>query len=551
MLATIKEKLSDPELRLRPRLALAGMALLATILALAVVFYLWRGSQSFRPLYGAGEAFPAAEVMQVLDAEGVSYRLHPQSGQVLVRDDQLARARMLLSAKGIKVSVPPGYELFDKDTPLGTSQFVQNVRLRRSLEGELARTVMTLKGIDLARVHLAQEESSSFAISRRGPTKASVMVQLAPGYRLTTEQVGAIINLVANSMPHLKPEDVSVVDQYGTLLSRGVDAWGGPAQSWGVVDDYQQKAIANVEQVLAPILGPGNFRVSVAADIDFSQREETVQTFGEDPRLRSEVSRNESVLDQLALGVPGSLSNRPVPQAQQQDGENNENRAATSLREEVTRQLDYDQSIVHVRHPAFTLRQQSIAVVLNADAAPEGGWSDAARADLEAMIRSAVGFNAARGDLLTVSVFPFAPVETVPETVPWWENSHVHSLIKMGLGGLISLLLLLMVVRPAVRNLTRAALPEPVLSEADQADVAAALPMPSGRLPAPDGEGQRTGPVFSELNPLAEISLPDPGSGLEMQIEHLQMLAKNDPERVSEVIKHWIGRNERETDPAG
>src|SRR5690606_6648380 len=200
------------ELRLRPRLALAGIAVLATLLALAVVFYLWRGSHSFRPLYGAGEAYPAAEVMQVLDAEGVSYRLHPQSGQVLVRDDQLAQARMLLSAKGIKVSVPPGYELFDKDTPLGTSQFVQNVRLRRSLEGELARTVMTLKGIDLARVHLAQEESSSFAISRRGPTKASVMVQLAPGYRLSSEQVVAIINLVANSMPNLDPKDVSVVD---------------------------------------------------------------------------------------------------------------------------------------------------------------------------------------------------------------------------------------------------------------------------------------------------------------------------------------------------
>lgn len=553
MLATIKEKLSDPELRLRPRLALAGIAVLATLLALAVVFYLWRGSHSFRPLYGAGEAYPAAEVMQVLDAEGVSYRLHPQSGQVLVRDDQLAQARMLLSAKGIKVSVPPGYELFDKDTPLGTSQFVQNVRLRRSLEGELARTVMTLKGIDLARVHLAQEESSSFAISRRGPTKASVMVQLAPGYRLSSEQVVAIINLVANSMPNLDPKDVSVVDQYGTLLSRGVDAWGSPSQNWGAVEEYQQKATANVEQVLAPILGPGNFRVSVAADFDFSQREETVQTYGEDPRLRSEVLRNESVLDQLALGVPGSLSNRPVPQAQQQEGdaEGDQNPAATSLREEVTRQLDYDQSIVHVRHPSFALRQQSIAVVLNANAAPEGGWGEAERAELEATIRSAVGFNAARGDLLTVSVFPFALVETAPETVPWWENTHVHSLIKMALGGLVSLLILLLVVRPAVRNLTRAALPEPVVREDEQEEVAEALPMPSERLPAPEAQGEGGKPVFSELSPLAEISLPDPGSGLEKQIEHLQMLANTDPERVSEVIKHWIGRNEREVDPAG
>src|SRR5690606_28808047 len=157
--------------------------------------------------------------MQVLDAEGLNYRVHPQSGQVMVREDQLGRARMLLSAKGIKVTLPPGYELFDKDEPLGTSQFVQNVRLKRSLEGELARTVMALRGVVQARVHIAQEESSSFVVSRRAPTKASVMVQLSPGYRLKPEQIAAIVNLMANGVPNLKPEDVSVVDQYGTLLS--------------------------------------------------------------------------------------------------------------------------------------------------------------------------------------------------------------------------------------------------------------------------------------------------------------------------------------------
>jgi len=555
VLQKIKSKLPAGGLQLDPRVTLAGMAVIAAGLAVAVAFYLWRDNGSFRPLHGAGEAFPAAEVMQVLDGEAVQYRIHPQSGQILVREDQVSRARMLLAARGVKVAMPAGYELFDKEEPLGTSQFVQDVRLKRSLEGELARTVMSIKGVQHVRVHLAQEENSSFVISKRAPTKASVMLQLEPGYKLGADQVGAIVNLVAGSVPNLKPEDVGVVDQYGALLSRGLNVGGGPAQNWGAVEDYQQKAVANIEQVLAPVLGNGNYRISVAADIDFSQKEETFQAYGETPRLRREVLSNESALDQLALGVPGSLANRPVaPPKEGEEPAEGETKGATSLREESTRQLDYDQSVIHVKHAGFALRQQSVAVVLNAAAAPEGGWSDEARAELEAMVRSAVGFKQDRGDLLTLSVLPFAAVGAITEDVPWWENTQVHALAKLGVAGLIALLLLLIVVRPAVRSLTQrngatepdalegtlAAAPGP---SAIEAETRAALASP--RTAAADGAH-----VFGELNPLSEIRLPAPGSGLELQIEHLQMLAKNDPERVSEVIKHWIGRNERDLNPA-
>jgi len=558
VLQKIKSRLPAGGLQLDPRVTLAGMAVIAAALAVAVAFYLWRDNGSFRPLHGAGESFPAAEVMQVLDGEALQYRIHPQSGQILVREDQLAQARLLLNAKGVKVAQPAGYELFDKEEPLGTSQFVQDVRLKRSLEGELARTVMALKGVQHARVHLAQEENSSFVVSKRAPSKASVMLQLEPGYTLTHEQVGAIINLVANSVPNLKPEDVGVVDQYGALLSRGLNVGGGPAQNWQAVEDYQQKAVANIEQVLAPVLGLGNYRISVAADIDFSQKEETFQSYGDTPRLRNEVLLNESALDQLALGIPGSLANRPV--APPKEGEEpapakTETKGATSLREESTRQLDYDQSVVHVKHAGFALRQQSVAVVLNAAAAPEGGWTDEARAEMEAMVRSAVGFKQERGDLLSLSLLPFAAVEPIEEVVPWWENTQVHALAKVGVAGLIALLLLLIVVRPAVRNLTQrnvAALPLSEGLEGNLIEPGAPAALEGDSRPALASPREPGGPhIFGELNPLSEIRLPAPGSGLELQIEHLQMLAKNDPERVSEVIKHWIGRNERDLNPAG
>lgn len=559
MLQNLKERLPLDKLKLDPRMGLLAIALGAALLAAAVVFYLWRDQGAYRPLYGAGEAYPAADVMQVLDAEAFDYRLHPQSGQVLVREEDLARARMLLAAKGVKVSLPAGYELFDKEEPLGTSHFLQDVRLKRSLEGELARTIMGLKGIEQARVHVAREDSNSFVVGRRDPAKASVLLQLAPGQRLGPEQVGAIVNLVAGSVPQLKPEDVSVVDQNGVLLSRGITGAGGPTQNWQAVEEYQRKAVSNVEEVLAPVLGLGNYRISVAADIDFSQKEETFQGYGESPRLRSESLRNETTLDQLALGVPGSLSNRPPEPPPQQQGQanqqnpaqlgngkvaNTDNKAATSTRNETTRQNDFDQTVTHIKYPAFALRQQSVAVVINAATAPEGGWTDKARADLEAMVKSAVGFNSQRGDLITVSVFPFAATPVEESTSRWWESSALQSLVRYTVLGLVALLFLLFGVRPAVRSLTQRAQPA----------TAAALPHDANEYPlAVDAErrlalgSESVGGlnVLGELNPLSEIRLPAPGSGLEHQIEHLQMLAKNDPERVSEVIKHWIGRNDR------
>ena len=554
MLQTINDKLKTllGGVKLDPRLGLGLMAALAGLLAIGVVFYLWRDQGAMRSLYGAGEAYPAAEVMQVLDADKIAYQLHPQSGQILVREADLGRARMLLSAKGVQVGVPAGYDLFDKDEPLGTSQFVQDVRLKRSLEGELARTIMALKGIDNARVHLAMQESSSFVVSNREPAKASVMLQMSPGARLQPEQVGAIVNLLANSVPKLQAKDVSVVDQYGALLSRGLNMDGAPAQSWQLVEEYQQKASSNVEQVLAPILGHGNYRISVTADIDFSQKEETVQAFGDTPRLRNEVLQDESVLDQLALGVPGSLSNRPPTAAQAQPAAgaraNTADKGATSIRKESTRKLDYDQSVTHVKYSPFSLRSQSIAVVLNGTAEADGGWSPQARTDLETMLKSAVGFNSSRGDVLTLSVFPFAAADMTVEQALWWQDDKLHQLVKIALFGLISLLLLLMVVRPALGRLLGRK--EPVLLPEVQGS--GELHQDSAMLSQQMLKGidsSNFATMLGESNPLSEICLPAPGSGLELQIEHLQMLAKNDPERVSEVIKQWIGRNETNVNP--
>jgi flagellar M-ring protein FliF len=243
----------------------------------------------------------------------------------------------------------------------------------------------------------------------------------------------------------------------------------------------------------------------------------------------------------------------PTPAEGEQANANNgapktDNKSATSLRTESNRQMDYDQNITHVKHAPFALRRQTVAVVLNASSAPEGGWTPAARADLEAMVKSAVGFDETRGDLLTLSVFPFAAAEAIEAAVPWWESSWLLELVKIGFFGLTSLLLLFMVVRPALRNLIGAT-QQRTAALAQEPNVTLSGLQNEALLMRPT-EPARPGNVLGELNPLSEILLPAPGSGLEMQIEHLQMLAQNDPERVSEVIKQWIGRNERDLNPA-
>jgi flagellar M-ring protein FliF len=191
-------------------------------------------------------------------------------------------------------------------------------------------------------------------------------------------------------------------------------------------------------------------------------------------------------------------------------------------------------------------------VVLNASSAPEGGWTEQTRAELETMIKSAVGFNAERGDVLTLSVFPFTAQSLdmgEAEALVWWENSKIQEWAKLGLLALVCLLLLFMVVRPVMRSLTQRNQPAAALLAKDHEEpLSLSGEAAAARLLA--GEGIPGAMVLGELNPLSEIYLPAPGSGLELQIEHLQMLAKNDPERVSEVLKQWIGRNERDNNPA-
>jgi flagellar M-ring protein FliF len=504
-------------------------------------------------VFGARETVAAADMMAVLDAEGIAYRLHPESGQVLVRDDQLGRVRMLLASKGVVAKLPSGLELMDRNDPLGVSQFVQDVRFRRGLEGELAQSIMALNPVSHARVHLSIARSSSFVSSAVEKSSASVALTLHPGRSLGPEQIAAIINLVSGSVANLEPTRVSVVDQAGNLLSARVDLTHGfEAGTAGndAVRGIQEEVRRNAQALLAPLLGEGNYQVTVTVELDNDRVQETHERYGEAPKITNEAMREELDRDRLALGVPGSLSNRPVPPAAQQNGVEEGN---TAQRSATTRQYAYDRSVTTIQRGRGQLKKQNVAVVLNHAVAPDGTqtWSTDELNRMEEVLRGGLGIDELRGDKLVVTAMAFP---RRAEALPWWqERDNVNDMVVWGAYALGSLLAYLLLVRPLLRLLQQAvARPAPVALEAiRELPPETQVPMPVERgLPQPamagsEGDASAADSRMPVVPLLDDYDLPPPGSPVDVLVNHLRVLAGKEPERVAEVVKQWVEKNGR------
>ncbi|HGY4911001.1 TPA: flagellar basal-body MS-ring/collar protein FliF [Citrobacter freundii] len=532
------------------RLALlAAAAIAATAIIVSV---LWNGNHGYVSLYGSQENIPVSQIVTVLDGEKLEYRIDPQSGQILVPEETLSKTRMTLAAKGVQAMLPSGYELMDKDEVLGASQFVQNIRYKRSLEGELAQSIMTLDAVESARVHLALNEESSFVVSDEPQNSASVVVRLHYGSKLDLDQVNAIVHLVSGSVPDLKAAQVSVVDQTGNLLSDGIGA--GEAVSAAtrkrdqILKDIQDKTRASLANVLDSLVGTGNYRVSVMPDLDLSNIDETQEHYGDTPKVNREETVLDSDTNQIAMGIPGSLSNRPPLAANQVANgtngtapEESHQPAALSKHSENKRDYSWDRSVEHIQHPGFDIKRLNVAVVLNQSAPALKNWKPEQTTQLTALLNNAAGIDARRGDNLSLSLLNFVP-QSIPvePVVPLWKDDNILAWVRLIGCGLLALLLLLFVVRPVMKRLTaerrRTSTPELAL---DAAPIAIAADKP--HIAATDDERKNIElPSFP-----GDDSLPSQSSGLEVKLEFLQKLAMSDTDRVAEVLRQWITSNER------
>ncbi|MES2258639.1 MAG: flagellar basal-body MS-ring/collar protein FliF [Pseudomonadota bacterium] len=562
---------------------LGPMLLLAVGFTALILMYLWKDQAAYKPVFGVREKVVAADMMNVLDTEHVPYRLHPDSGQVLVPEAMLGKVRMLLAAKGVTAQLPAGLELMDKSDPLGVSQFVQDVRFRRGLEGELAQSIMTLDAIAHARVHLSIAKSTSFVSSDGDKSSASVVVATKPGRNLTPEHIAAVVNMVAGSVASLSPGRVSLVDQAGNLLSSHIDLADGFESSAATSENgkrVQDEIRGNIRGLLGPIVGEDNFRVSVTASVDNDKVEETIEKYGETPKVTSEAMREEQDRNRLVMGVPGTLSNRPPDAATPKPGDP---AAAgqpdgSARKNATTRQYAYDRSIVQTKRARGRLEKQSIAVVLAQASAPfpKNGWSAAELANIDKVLRNGLGINTERGDALVVTAMNFPAKAPV---LPWWQERDTvvdfSSWLTYAVGALLGYLLLL---RPIMRMLSRRFLPEAPTQVAARAGgapgaerrgpdgviITPASPAVAG--PAGSAQAQQAGGAHDPAHPevpslpntsparsggmpvvplLENYDLPPTGSTVDVMVDHLKVLAEKEPERVAEVVKQWMQKNGR------
>ena len=558
-----------------PMLRQVGLLVgLAASVAIGFAVVLWSQQPDYRPLYGSLAGMDTKQVVDALATADIPYKVEPNSGALLVKADDLSRARLKLAAAGVAPSDGNvGFELLDKDQGLGTSQFMEATRYRRGLEGELARTVSSLNNVKAARVHLAIPKSSVFVRDERKPS-ASVLVELYPGRALEAGQVMAIVNLVATSVPELDKSQVTVVDQKGNLLS---DQLQDTALTMaGKQFDYSRRMegmlTQRVHNILQPVLGNDRYKAEVSTDVDFSAVESTSEQFNPDqPALRSEQSVNEQrASSQGPQGVPGALSNQPPAGASAPE---NAKAAATPAgaiqpgqplvdangqqimdpatgqpmlapypsdkRQQSTKNFELDRSISHTRQQQGRLTRLSVAVVVDDQVKLDAATGETTRtpwgaedlARFTRLVQDAVGFDASRGDSVTVINVPFA-ADRGDELgdIPFYSQPWFWDIVKQVLGVLFILVLVFGVLRPVLNNITGGG--KQAATDSD---------MELGGMIGLDGElaNDRV-----SLGGPTSILLPSPSEDYEAQLNAIKGLVAEDPGRVAQVVKEWINADE-------
>ena len=332
----------------------------------AIVFFVVSQQPERTTLYAS---LPEAEKARVIDAlknAGVDVALDPTTGDVIVPVRDYHSSRMTLAAQGLPASIPDGYDSLG-DIPMGSSRSVEQVRLKQTQEIELARSISEIEGLVTARVHLAIPEKSVFARASTPPT-ASVFAQMENGRSLSRQQVDAIVHLVSSSVPFMAKNDVTVVDQYGNLLSRP------PQDSAGMMSDAQLEHRIRLEDIyrnrvialVSPIVGAGNVTAQVNLDIDFTRSEVTEEMMDPDGNaLRSEQRSSESSSEIIAKGVPGATSNRAPTQTDidtQQSPDNSDPDAAKARSTSETRNYEVSRTVSTTQRPSSQITGIQAAV---------------------------------------------------------------------------------------------------------------------------------------------------------------------------------------------
>ncbi|MGB2189218.1 MAG: flagellar basal-body MS-ring/collar protein FliF [Candidatus Puniceispirillaceae bacterium] len=412
-------------------------------------------------------SLPDSEKARVVDAltnAGVDVALDPTTGDVIVPVRDYHSSRMTLAAQGLPASIPDGYDTLS-DLPMGSSRSVESVRLKQTQEIELARSISEIEGLVTARVHLAIPEKSVFARASTPPT-GSVFVQMENGRSLSRQQVDAIVHLVSSSVPFMAKNDVTVVDQYGNLMSRP------PQDSAGMMSDSQLEHRIRLEEIyrnrvialVSPIVGAGNVTAQVNLDIDFTRSEVTEEIMDpEGTALRSEQSSSETSSEIIAKGIPGATSNRAPAQTDidtQQSLDVGDPNSAKARSSSQTRNYEVSRTVSTTQRPSSQITGIQAAVLVREMETrdPETGLTQIQEIpqekldEITALVANTIGIDEERGDSLTVSSSTFvSALEGVKK--PWYDMDWAVTIMRQGLTILIMAVVVLGVIRPLINRI--------------------------------------------------------------------------------------------------
>ncbi len=419
--------------------------------------------------------------MEALRTAEFKPELDMSSGQIMVPESKYQEARMLIASKGLPRTEVQGIDGL-KDMPaMTTSQFMEQVRYNNAMEQELARSISQIAGIKSARVHLAAPKQRVF-VRDRVPTKASVVITRSPGRTVSSANVSAIIQLVASSVPYLAPENVSVIDNFGSLMNEMLTEQPLGLTSAQLQQKQQMEDLYRTRliQLLAPIVGEVNVSAQVSMSMDFNQQEITTEDFDQrdkGPKTRSELYVEDRATFKDAIGIPGSLTNTPPnpPQnpAATPDTTADITKGVTEKGVQTiarsTKNYELDRSVRHTKTAMGTIQKIGVGVLINERPIPAGmkvekpadgvaptttiPYTQEELDRLNQLVRGAVGYNEQRGDVVTVISTRFEP-QIDPDAIPWYKDETIAGVANSSVIAVLFLLFLVVVVRPMVRKLT-------------------------------------------------------------------------------------------------
>lgn len=528
---------------------LGVMLALAISVALGVAVVLWSQTPNYSSLYSSLGDREMNAVVSGLQQSGVDYKI--AAGTVLVPSSQVDELRLKLAGLGLPRGGGQGFELLDKDMGFGSSHSIEKVRIRRALEGEIARSIVTIQSVRSARVLLAIPKQSVFLRHRKKPS-ASVVIDMHQGRTLDKGEVAAILHLVSSAVPQLETAQVTIVDQKGVLLSSktATDSMSMTNNQFEYKQGVEEHLIRRVESILLPIVGEESIRASASVDVDFTETEQTQEQFNPDlPALRSEQITEESNQLGSAGGVPGALSNQPppagvAPEVLGASGEGSGSAQTMNSNKRAIKNYELDKKISHTKLSTGRVKRVTLAVVIdNKQTISDEGvigsevYSPNELKQFSTLVKEAIGFDELRGDRVTVTNIPFKRpdvVEDLPE-IPLLEQPWVLDAAKQAVGGVFALLLIFVVLRPTIKSL----LAGPVVTQLPQAGQVAVMgadgmPQAGMQQALPGGALGLDSPEDEEL-----MKLEGPKS-YEQRLEMAQKIAGEDPKRVAQVMKTWI-----------